>query len=59
MNQQELNAKKIKDSYKDEFTIKETINNGNIILNMTKGKPCVDYEHIMAVIRADGHIDWY
>lgn len=59
MSQQELNAEKIKNSYKDEYKIKETIDNGDIILNMTKGRPCVDYECIMAIIHGDGHIDWY
>ena len=59
MSQQEKNAEKIKQAYKDEYTIKETNENGDIILNMVKGADFFDREFVTAIIHGDGHIDWY
>lgn len=54
MTQQEIKAEKIKQAYKNDYTIKETERDGDIYLNMSKNN-----EFITAVIHGDGHIDWY
>ena len=59
MTQQEIKAKKIKQAYKSDYTIKETERDGDIYLNMSKGTDFFNREFITAVIHGDGHIDWY